>query len=109
MQADCWCDSTPVGSFYRGSEDNGGLALQAVQQCQQEQWLLHSSTDHLVLTQLFGQLVPAHINSFVLLHHMWNSRRDFACYIQCKPCLELNQSRGIDIEAHILTTAATCL
>lgn len=52
-----------MGSFYRGSEDNGGLALQAVQKCQQEQWLLHSSTDQLVFTQLLGQLVPAHINS----------------------------------------------
>lgn len=45
-------------SLYRGSEDNGGLPLQRVQQSQQEQGLLNSSAHQLELCQLLGQLVP---------------------------------------------------
>ena len=45
-------------SFYRGSEDDGGLLLQRVQQSQQEQGLLNGSAHQLELCQLLGQLVP---------------------------------------------------
>ena len=45
-------------SFYRGSEDDGGLVLQGVQQSQQEEGLLNGGTHQLELCQLLGQLVP---------------------------------------------------